>query len=209
MTQQKCAQRCRRELEELASLYRELPPEQIFDRLNRLLPRMDMALLTRYAQVIAGVIPELAPTVGFDQHSPHHAYDLYTHIAYVTQAVPPEPVLRWAALLHDVGKIPAFTQDETGRGHFRRHPQLGAEMADVILRRMRCPDPLRQQVVTLILNHMIPLQPDPWQLRRLRETLGTDTLRNLVLLQKADMASKGTGDPDTERYCQILKILET
>lgn len=208
MTGQKCAERCRQELEELASLYRKLPPEQIFDRLNRLLPQLNKELLLEYAQVIAALIPELKPTVGFDQHSPHHAYDLYTHIAYVTQAVPPEPVLRWAALLHDIGKIPAFTQDETGRGHFRRHPQLGAEMAREILRRMDSPELLRQQVVTLILNHMIPLQPDPWQLRRLAETLGTNTLRNLVILQEADMASKGTGDPDTERYRQILKILE-
>lgn len=207
MTEQERAERCRRELEELASRYQTLPPEQIFDRLNRLLPLADKALLVEYAQVIAGVIPELKPTVGFDQHSPHHAYDLYTHIAYVTQAVPGEPVLRWAALLHDIGKIPAFTQDETGRGHFRRHPQLGAEMAREVLRRMGSPEALRQQVAALILNHMIPLQADPWQLRRLAETLGMDTLRNLVILQQADMASKGVGSPDTARYREILGIL--
>ncbi len=195
------------ELEELAFLCPSLPPERIFDRLNRLLPRADKDLLIQYAQVIAGAIPELAPTIGFDQHSPHHAYDLYTHIAYVVSSVPPEPALRWAALLHDIGKIPAFTQDETGRGHFHRHPQLGSEMADVILRRMGCPDPLRQEVTALILNHMIPLQPDPRQLRRLAETLGKDTLRNLVLLQQADMSGKGVGSPDTARYRQILELL--
>ncbi len=207
MTERERAARCRQELEKLASLCRTLPPERIFDRLNRLLPWVDKALLVEYAQVIAEVIPELKPTVGFDQHSPHHAYDLYTHIAYVTQAVPGEPVLRWAALLHDIGKIPAFTQDETGRGHFRRHPQLGAEMAREVLSRMGSPEPLRQQVSALVLNHMIPLQPDPWQLRRLAETLGKDTLRNLVILQQADMTSKGVGSPDTARYREILEIL--
>lgn len=195
---------CRRELENLT----RLPPERLFDRLNRLLPRMNKELLAEYSQVIAGVIPELAPTVGFDQHSPHHAYDLYTHIAYVVQAVPGEPVLRWAALLHDIGKIPAFTQDETGRGHFRRHPMLGAEMADKILRRMAAPDDLRQEAVTLIANHMIPLEPDPEQLCQLADRLGKATLRKLVLLQKADMASKGVGDPDTDRYRRILEILD-
>jgi len=194
---------CCRELEILPCL----PAKQLFERLDQILPRMDKDLMLEYSQVLAGVIPELAPTVGFDQRSPHHAYDLYTHIAYVVQAVPEDSVLRWAALLHDVGKIPAFTQDETGRGHFRRHPQLGAEMADRILRRMNAPDGLRQEVVKLIANHMIPLTPDPGQLHQLADTLGANTLKNLVLLQKADMASKGTGDPDTRRYREILEIL--
>lgn len=201
------AERCRQELEALSSLYRTLPPEQIFDRLNRLLPRINKELLVQYAQVIAAVIPELKPTVGFIQHSPHHAYDLYTHIAYVTQAVPEDPVLRWAALLHDIGKVPAFTQDETGRGHFHRHAQLGAEMADGILRRMASPRPLRQQVITLIANHMVPLRSDPGQLCELRDALGEDTLRKLVILQAADMRSKGAGSPDSERYRQILELL--
>lgn len=196
--------RCRRELEALPCL----PRSQIFDRLNGILPLLTKDLMMEYSQVIAGAIPELAPTIGFDQHSPHHAYDLYTHIAYVVQAVPPVPVLRWAALLHDVGKIPAFTQDETGRGHFRRHPLLGAEMADQILRRMAAPDELRQEAVILIANHMIPLEPDPALLSRLADRLGKETLRKLVLLQKADMASKGVGSPDTERYRRILEILD-
>ncbi len=195
--------RCRRELETLPCL----PAEQVFERMNGILPLLTKDLLMEFSQVIAGVIPELGPTVGFDQHSPHHAYDLYTHIAYVVQAVPRVPVLRWAALLHDVGKIPAFTRDETGRGHFRRHPLLGAEMADNILRRMAAPDDLRREVVTLIANHMIPLAPDPEQLHQLADALGGNTLKNLVLLQKADMASKGIGDPDTDRYRQILEIL--
>ena len=56
--------------------------------------------------------------MGFDQHSPPQRYDLYTHIAQVVDRVPGDLPLRWAALLHDVGKIPTFTRDETGRGHF-------------------------------------------------------------------------------------------
>ena len=44
----------------------------------------------------------LKPTLGFDQHSPHHVYDVYGHTARVVAQVPSELVIRWAALLHDV-----------------------------------------------------------------------------------------------------------
>lgn len=191
----------------LAPLCRELSRERVYAELTGILPLADKDLLLRFSPVFAVVIPELAPTVGFDQHSPHHAYDLYTHIAYVTQAVPGDPALRWAALLHDVGKVPAFTQDETGRGHFYRHAQLGAEMADGILRRLGAPNALREEVVTLIGYHMTPLEPNRKQLRQLLAKLGETTLRKLLALQEADMGSKGKGEY-SGRFCQVRQVLE-
>ena len=94
--------------------------------------------LLRFAPILAQAIPELAPTLGFQQHSPHHAYDVFTHTAYVTGAVPAETALRWAALLHDIGKVPCFTRDETGRGHFGGHAQVSAQMASLVLERLIC-----------------------------------------------------------------------
>lgn len=61
--------------------------------------------------------------IGFDQHSPHHAYDLFTHTAHVTAGVSADLTLRWAALLHDTGKVATFTRDATGRGHFMATPR--------------------------------------------------------------------------------------
>lgn len=193
----------------LAPLCGELSRERVFAELSEILLLADRDTLLRYHPVFSAVIPELGPTVGFDQRSPHHAYDLFTHIAYVTQAVPREPVLRWAALLHDVGKIPAFTQDETGRGHFYRHAQIGAEMADGILRRLTAPNALREEAVTLIANHMTPLEDNRKQLRRFLAKLGEGTLRNLLALQEADMSSKGIPHEDyRQRFREIRQVLE-
>lgn len=97
--------------------------------LTRFLVDAELDDLIAGAPVLCRFIPALEETVNFNQHSPHHAYDVYTHICHVTAAVPREATLRWAALLHDVGKPACFAQDETGRGHFKGHAQVGAAMA--------------------------------------------------------------------------------
>ena len=90
-------------------------PDPVYEELCKLLPSVTADELVGLGPRLAAWIPELQPMLGFDQHSPHHAYDVFTHTAHVVEAVPKELGLRWAALLHDVGKPAAFTMDENGR----------------------------------------------------------------------------------------------
>lgn len=192
-----------------AELMDNLARERVFNELCKLLPLVNAEDLCRFAPILAAVIPELRPMIGFDQHSPHHAYDLFTHVAHVVEAVPGDLTLRWAALLHDVGKVPTFTRDATGRGHFYGHAQVGAEMADGILRRLKAPSALREQAVTLIGGHMTRLEPNRKTLRRQLGRLGWDTMDKLLSLQEADMGSKGTGNPEElEQFAQVRGLLE-
>ena len=184
-----------------------LARERVFGELNGLLPRVTAAELIRFAPVLAAVIPELRPMIGFDQRSPHHAYDVFTHTAYVVENVPPVLPLRWAALLHDVGKVPTFTQDETGRGHFRGHAAVGAAMADAILHRLKASTALREQAVFLIEKHMTKLEPEKRSLRPLISRVGMETVNQLLLLQEADMSSKGKGKPEELRQFAVLRTL--
>ena len=192
-----------------AFLMDNLARERVFDELCKLLPLVNASDLQRFAPILAQVIPELGPMIGFDQRSPHHAYDLFTHTAHVTAGVPGDLTLRWAALLHDIGKIPTFTQDETGRGHFYGHAGKSAEMADEVLRRLKAPTALREQVVTLIGKHMTRLEPEKKTLRRQLSRLGWETIHGLLLLQEADMGSKGTGNvQEMEQFGEIRQLLE-
>jgi len=156
------------------------------------------------------VIPELAVCVGFCQHSPHHAHDVFTHTAYVTEAVAPELALRWAALLHDIGKPDCFTQDENGRGHFKGHAQRSAQMADAILLRLRAPNALREQVVFLIENHMLSPEADKKLLRRRIAQMGMENYRLLLQLQEADFGGKGVAEEadGTDVFTQIRALLQ-
>ena len=192
----------------LAPLMDNLARERVFEELCKLLPSVQAADLLQFAPVLTQVIPELAPTVGFEQHSSHHAYDVYAHIAHVTAAVPPELTLRWAALLHDAGKPAAFTLDDKGQGHFYGHAAEGAAMADAALRRLKAPTRLREDVVKLIELHMTPIEPDKRVIRRRLASMGRVMLDALLLLQEADMSSKGTGIPaEAVQFSQIRSIL--
>lgn len=189
-----------------AQLLVALPPERTFEELCKLLPVVTAADLIRFGPIAAYVIPELKPMIGFDQHSPHHAYDLFTHTAYVTAGVPADLTLRWAALLHDIGKIPTFTRDETGRGHFYGHAPRGAQMADEALLRLKAPTALREQVVLLIDRHMTKITPRKEEVRSWLSRLGWEIMDALLKLQEADMGSKGVGDP--EEMAQFDRIRE-
>ena len=191
----------------LTELLDHLARERVYGEFCGFLPQTNKEQLLKYAPIITQVIPELKATVGFDQHSPHHRYDLYTHIAQVVDRVPGDLPLRWAALLHDVGKIPTFTRDETGRGHFYGHAQAGAEMADAILRRLKAPTALRQQAVLLIEQHMTRLMPEKRLLKRYLGRWGRETVEQLLYLQQADMGSKGVPGEEEQEQFEVLWAL--
>ena len=197
----------------LAPLMDQLAKERIFQELCGLLPLTSARELLDYAPVLVQVLPVLKPCLDFQQHTPHHLYDVFTHTAHVVEAAPAALPLRWAALLHDCGKPAAFSLDDEGRGHFKGHAQISAQLADQTLQALKAPTALREQVVFLITHHMTKLEPDRKLLRRRLGSWGTEMTRMLLKLQEADMCGKGTGDlADLQQFTllheQITQLLE-
>ena len=176
---------------DLCGLMDNLARERVFSELDGLLPHLQVEDLLRYRTVLCAVIPELKECLGFDQRTHHHIYDIYTHTAHVVAGVPGTPALRWAALLHDIGKPACFTLDEAGCGHFYGHAKVSAQLADDVLRRLKAPTALRSRVVRLIELHMTPLTADKKLLRRRVAQHGFETVYDLLRLQESDV--KGTG----------------
>ena len=189
----------------LAPLMENLARERVFDELCKLLPLVNAEDLLAFAPVLTQVIPELMPLMGFDQKNPHHQYDIFTHTAQVVAGTPADLAVRWAALLHDIGKPGCFSLDEQGQGHFYGHAKLGAQIADGILLRLKAPTALRQRVVLLIEQHMTPLEPDKKLLRRRLSKLGSETVHQLLALQRSDMGAKPADD---SRFSQIQLLLQ-
>lgn len=200
-------QRTLEAMEQLCPNMEQLARERVFSELCKLIPLATVEDLLLYREILGQVVPDLRPTFDFDQRSPHHAFDLYTHIAHVTASVPGDLPLRLAALLHDIGKIPSFTLDETGRGHFYGHAQISAQMADEFLHAMKSPNQLREQVVNLIRLHMTRIAPDKKQIRRFLGKWGQQMLLDLIELQEADMSSKGTGENDSDEQFVLIRSL--
>ena len=193
----------------LAPLMEQLARERVFSELCGLLPLIDGEKLQLFAPILTQVIPELSPCQGFAQRNPHHIHDVFGHTAQVVTHTPSELPLRWAALLHDIGKPSVFSTDEKGIGHFYGHEKVSARMANEILHRLKAPTALRQQVVALIERHMQVLIPDRKFLRRRLSQWGAEALSQQLAFQRADRLGTGTreADPETEEALAILKGL--
>ena len=83
----------------------------------------DSGLLARW-------LPELEATVGFEQEAGRRHKDVWAHTKQVVRQAALRPALRWAALLHDIGKVPTRTFTAGGKVHFHRHAEVGARMFD-------------------------------------------------------------------------------
>lgn len=176
-----------------AELAAHLSGERIAAELERLLtaprPSAGLDLLARTG-LLAAVLPELAAQHGISQNKVE-GEDLWRHTLRTVDAVALDrPVVRLAALLHDVGK-PATVTD----GRFPGHQAVGAEMAQAILGRLRMPRSLSERVVHLVRNHMFSYEP-AWSdaaVRRFIARIGREVIEELLVLREAD--NIGSGQP--------------
>ena len=117
-------------------------------------------ILREYTDVITCLLPELAPSVGFEQHTPFHRWDVYEHIVRSVEEVrPATPVLRLTMLLHDSGKPEAFFMDENGVGHAWGHQKISARLAVGVLDRLHMDNASRDRILLLVEHHDIAITP--------------------------------------------------
>ena len=183
-----------------------LARERVMTELEGFLNAATARDLINAGEILCRCIPELAPTVGFDQKNPHHDRDIFTHTALVLERVPREPALRFAALLHDIGKPGSFSVDEEGVGHFLGHAALGAELADEILHRLKASNALREEVLFLIKHHMDRWPRDEKAARRCLSRYGLQKMERLTLLQMADFGGDA-GDSELEEWLELLRTI--
>lgn len=144
-----------------------------------------MAVLRAFPDVLAVVIPEVTPMVGFDQHTRYHCYDVWEHTLHALAAAPADPLLRWAVLLHDIGKPSCFTQDERG-GHFYGHPTVSRRLAADILQRLKFDNGTQDAILTLVEWHDREIPRTEKGFRRALQRLGEVRLRQLLEVKRAD-----------------------
>lgn len=168
-------------------------------------------VLTESWRILAVPLPELAPMAGLDQRSKYHCYDVLTHCAVAAEAAAPEKVLRWAALLHDVGKPAAFTVDAAGRGHFHGHAKISGVMAREILTRLRFDKDTVRRVALLAELHDYPIDPPEGSperaVKRLVGKLGEEDFFRLLDLKRADALAHAPAYRGRVQACDRLEAL--
>ncbi|WP_437280156.1 CCA tRNA nucleotidyltransferase [Sorangium sp. So ce375] len=149
--------------------------------------------IMRRTDLLAITCPEMMESVGCEQNR-WHAYDVWGHAMACLDACKPDPILRVAALMHDIGKPRTRELSEKTKDYtFYEHERVGAEMADPILARLRFSNDERARIVALIRHHLI-CYDDTWTdaavrrwLRRVTPALAPD----LYDIGVADALGKG------------------
>jgi poly(A) polymerase len=151
------------------------------------------------AGVLGNLLPELDATVDFSQEAGRRHKDVWEHTKQVVLQTPPRPIVRWSALLHDIGKVPTRVMLPDGRVTFHRHAEVGARMFDSVSRRLGFDREERQRIRFLILHHLrANAYESSWTdaaVRRFDHEMG-GCLDELIELSRADVTSKRPGRRD-------------
>jgi poly(A) polymerase len=141
--------------------------------------------------VMEAVLPEVFAMVGFGEGVRHK--DVWAHTKKVILRSPRTPILRWAALLHDIGKVPTRKFEPDGQVSFLGHPLVGGRMFSKISHRLCFQKEEYKRIRFLIVEHLrASAFDDTWTdsaVRRFARDIGDD-LDDLLQLSRADITSK-------------------
>ncbi|MGN0670544.1 MAG: CCA tRNA nucleotidyltransferase [Oscillospiraceae bacterium] len=165
--------------------------ERIFSELKQLLCGGNVKLvLLEYREVFAEIIPEIQDMFDYNQHSKYHNSTLFEHTARAVEAAPPREEMRLAMFFHDIGKPACRSTDENGEGHYYGHAAKSAELADKILRELKCDNALRVRVCEIIKYHDMPIELSYRAIKRRLSKLGGELFCDVMEAHIADDSAK-------------------
>lgn len=165
--------------------------DKLFSELSRIvMGKYAARVLEQYADILKHLLPEIEPCIGFEQHSVHHDFTVWTHICKSVGFAVPELSVRFAMLFHDLGKPDCFSMDTQGHGHFKGHGERSRLLAERIMRRLEFPAALFEEISWLVFYHDREIPEDRPGLKRLLDALGAEDLRKLIQCETADARAK-------------------
>ncbi len=187
--------RTREALAAIAPNLQKISAERIQTELTKLLlsDRPQDLRIAWESGMTAYFLPELDRCMETQQHNPHHCYSVGEHILHALPQVRKDKVLRLTMLLHDIGKPDCHTRDEEGIDHFHGHPQISAQMAERILRRLKYDNDTIRSVTTLVEYHGIKIDNTPAAMRHAIAQVGESLFPLLFEVKRADGAAQAPG----------------
>ena len=139
-------------------------------------------------------LPEVLDLIGCEQPPQWHPEgDVYVHTCIMLEMLGDEEVpltLALAVLLHDIGKPATYTYDEEDqRIRFNGHDAVGADMSEVILRRMKYSNDTIEDVRVMVANHMNFMHVQLMKVSKLKRFMSRDTFDQEIELHRVDCAS--------------------
>ncbi len=102
------------------------------------------------------IVPEIVQMIGVEQPRPYHRANVFEHTLLTVINTEPDPLLRRAALFHDIGKPPSMVTEP--KVMFPHHERKGEEITRNAMRRLRYSNKDIEMTAFLVRRHMRPIQ---------------------------------------------------
>lgn len=183
-----------RAIKSCAFLIRHVSNERILEELNKILlsDNPDHIRVLHKLGLLKYIMPQLARCFGERQKNKYHIYDVGEHIMHAVKYTPVDFTLRWAALMHDIGKPCCSSIDNAGIIHFYGHHRESKKIAVDVLHKLRMDSDSIKNIAILIENHDVRVEPTPQAVKRTMARTGEELFKKLMLLQKADNMAKNS-----------------
>lgn len=197
----------------------EISWERIRDEFFKILgspnPYNGLTLL-KESGLLEVILPEVQESFGIKQEGEKHdrIYDIGDHSFRSLKFCPSkDPIVRFACLIHDVGKVDTYKVDELGNATFYGHDIIGAKIAKKICLRFKLSNKDSNLVVKLVRYHLFTVDEKQTDsaIRRFVRNVGLENLEDMFSLREADRLG-GASNPTSWRLDhfkeRIKKVLE-
>ncbi len=191
---------------------KERVKEELFKILSSSNPYQGFVLL-KDSNLMDEILPEFAKTFGVEQKSPgrHHIYDVGTHSLYSLKQVAiknQNPIVRFATLIHDIGKPLTYKKLDNGTITFYNHEVVGARIAKRIAERLHFSTKEKDKLWKLVRHHQFSVtekQTDK-AIRRFIKNVGIENIKDMLDLRTGDRLGGGASETSwrTEEFKKRL-----
>ena len=204
------------EIQKDAKLLQEISKERVRDELLKILSSdypYEGVVLLKNCGLLRYIIPELLEGEGVSQERPgrHHTEDVFTHNLLSLKFTPSkDPIVRFATLIHDVGKPKVAGKDEKGLVIFHNHEIVGTKIAREICDRLKFSKKDREKVVNLVRWHMFSVDEriTDAAVRRFIRRVGIPYVKDMIDLRIGDRLGSGTQTAESWRLKLFKKRIE-
>jgi len=182
---------------------REISPADLRTELSWVLHgRQASMVLEEYAEIFTVLIPEFVPLSGFDLKRNEYSLDALTHTFRSVGYAVPVLTLRYAMLLHALGKPDCFSEDEKGVGHYYGHAERSFIYALRIMRRMGFSEDETREVGFLIKNQDLDIAADRRSLKLKLREIPPERLKLILQFKYAELKARSLDFEDTAMICK-------
>ncbi len=203
-----------------ALLIEEIAKERVRDELFKILESdnpYEGILMLRDAGILQIILPELEKCFGIKQEGPKHdrIYDIGEHsFLALKECISKDPLVRFAALLHDIGKVKTVKTAPDGNVTFYNHDLEGGKIVLLIAKRFNLSKKQTDKLYRLVRWHMFSVNENQTDsaIRRFIKNVGLENIEDMMAVRVGDRLGGGTQNATSwrmekfkERINQVLQ----